>query len=107
MNKIVPGVGTAAALKRLMIDQTIFAASFIPVFMTSAMILEGNELSSIPPAVRREWFPALLANWSLWIPGNFVNSVFTPRLQVLFANLVALGWNAYLELGKPSRRSEL
>eukprot|EP00946_MAST-07B_sp_MAST-7B-sp1_P002903 g2903.t1 len=97
LNKIVPGVGTAAALKRLAIDQTIFAASFIPVFMTSAMILEGNELSSIPPAIRREWFPALLANWSLWIPGNFVNFRFvTPRLQVLFANLVALGWNAYL-----------
>lgn len=97
LNRIVPGVGTAAALKRLAIDQTVFAASFIPIFMTSAMVLEGNELSSIPPAIKREWFPALLANWGLWIPGNFVNFRFVaPRLQVLFANVVALGWNAYL-----------
>ncbi len=97
LNRIVPGVGTAAALKRLAIDQTVFATSFIPIFMTSAMLLEGNELSSIPPAVKREWFPALVANWGLWIPGNFVNFRFVaPRLQVLFANVVALGWNAYL-----------
>ena len=97
LNKIIPGVGTASALKRLAVDQTVFAASFIPIFMTSAMILEGNKLKDIPPAIKREWFPALLANWGLWIPGNFVNFRFVaPRLQVLFANVVALGWNSYL-----------
>ena len=45
----------------------------------------------------REFLPALVTNWGLWIPGNFINFRFVaPRLQVLFANVVALGWNGYL-----------
>jgi hypothetical protein len=33
----------------------------------------------------------------LWIPANFVTFRFVPlRFQVLFANVIALGWNAYL-----------
>ena len=96
LNRLVPGTGTVPALKRLAVDQTIFAASFIPIFMTSAMTLEGKT-DQIIPTIKKEWFPALLANWSLWIPGNFINFRFiTPKYQVLFANAVALGWNGYL-----------
>ena len=96
LNRIVPGTGTGPALKRLAVDQTIFAASFIPIFMGSALTLEGK-FDEIVPRVSKEWFPALLANWSLWIPGNFITFRFiTPKFQVLFANTVALGWNAYL-----------
>jgi hypothetical protein len=96
LNRAIPGTGTKPALKRLAVDQTIFAASFIPIFMGSALTLEGK-FKDIPSVLSREWFPALLANWSIWIPGNFITFRFiTPKFQVLFANTVALGWNTYL-----------
>ncbi len=96
LNRMIPGVGTMPALKRLAVDQTLFAASFIPIFMGSAMALEGKA-AQFPEQLKREFLPALVTNWGLWIPGNFINFRFVaPRLQVLFANVVALGWNGYL-----------
>ena len=96
LNRVVPGTGTAVTLKRLAIDQTVFAVSFIPIFMSSALTLEGK-FKDIPSVLSREWMPALFANWFIWIPGNFVNFRFiTPKFQVLFANSIALVWNAYL-----------
>lgn len=104
LGRLVPGVGTVVALKRLAVDQTIFAASFIPIFMTSSLALEGR-FNDIVPSISREWFPALLANWALWIPANFINFRFlAPKFQVLFANVVALAWNGYLSLA--SHRDE-
>ena len=40
---------------------------------------------------------ALVANWALWVPAQLVNFRYIPgKFQVLFSNVVALGWNAYL-----------
>lgn len=96
LNRYIVGQGIKPALKRLAVDQTLFAAAFIPIFMSSALTLEGK-FQEIPSVLSREFFPALVANWSIWIPGNFITFyLIAPKFQVLFANTVALGWNGYL-----------
>lgn len=47
--------------------------------------------------ILQEWFSAVLANWKLWIPFQFLNFRFVPQqFQVLAANFIALIWNVFL-----------
>ena len=47
--------------------------------------------------VQAKWWPAVVANWKLWVPAQLINFGLVPlHFQVLFANGVAVAWNTYL-----------
>lgn len=92
----LPGVSTAAVAKRLALDQLGFAPTFLPVFLSSVLTLEGNA-EQIPDKLRADWWPVTKANWGVWVPAQILNFRFVPgSMQVLFSNVVGLLWNAYL-----------
>lgn len=92
----VPGVATPAIAKRLAMDQLGFAPTFLPVFFSTLLALEG-QADRIPDKLRQDWWPTTRANWTVWVPAQLLNFRFVPApLQVLFANVVGLFWNAYL-----------
>ena len=94
--------GTAAML---VADQFAFAPAFIAVFMSSVTTLEGN-MSKIPE-VLNGWWDAVKTNWIIWIPAQLVNFALVPlQFRVLFANVVALGWNTYLSWATHSSSHE-
>ncbi|GAU44864.1 hypothetical protein TSUD_329200 [Trifolium subterraneum] len=96
LSKLVTLSGTSGALLRLVIDQFIFAPIFIGVFLSSLVTLEGRPSQAVPK-LKQEWFSAVLANWQLWIPFQFLNFRFVPQqFQVLAANVVSLVWNVIL-----------
>lgn len=85
-----------AIAKRLAMDQLGFAPTFLPVFFSTLLTLEG-QAERIPDKLRQEWWPTCRANWTVWVPAQLINFRFVPAsLQVLFANVVGLFWNAYL-----------
>jgi hypothetical protein len=44
-----------------------------------------------------DWMSAVLANYSVWVPAQFLNFKFVPPgFQVLFSNFVGFGWNIYM-----------
>ena len=95
--KKVPGQFIPAVLKRLFLDQIIFAPLFIPTFMTSLMTLEGKRMDVIPAVLMKDVPDVVVTNWILWIPAMFVNFRFVPgQWQVLYSNCVGLVWNVYL-----------
>ncbi|RLN64017.1 hypothetical protein BBJ29_005348 [Phytophthora kernoviae] len=92
----VAGVSTLAVAKRLALDQLGFAPTFLCVFLSSLLTLEG-EAKSIPDKLRADWWPAMKANWGVWVPAQILNFRFVPgSMQVLFSNVVGLAWNTYL-----------
>ncbi|XP_072976613.1 protein sym-1 [Typha angustifolia] len=96
LSKLVTISGASGAFVRLLLDQSIFSPIFIGVFMASLVTLEGRP-SHVVPKLRQEWFSAVIANWQLWIPFQFLNFRFVPQqFQVLVANIVALAWNVIL-----------
>mmetsp|Transcript_8102 Transcript_8102/g.15033 ORF Transcript_8102/g.15033 Transcript_8102/m.15033 type:complete len:244 (+) Transcript_8102:121-852(+) len=104
LNKYVTLPGTQGVLVRLALDQTVFAAGFLSLFLGAVQVLDGKP-ENVKPMLEAEWWPAMKANWKLWIPANFINFSFVqPRLQVLFANSVAVIWNVYLSMA--SHRGE-
>ncbi|KAJ6300709.1 hypothetical protein OIU76_021493 [Salix suchowensis] len=96
LSKLVTVPGASGALLRLLVDQFVFSPIFIGVFLSTLVTLEGRP-SQVIPKLQQEWFSAVLANWQLWIPFQFLNFRFVPQqFQVLAANVIALVWNVIL-----------
>ncbi|RRT61729.1 hypothetical protein B296_00012809 [Ensete ventricosum] len=96
LSKLVTFPGALGAFLRLLLDQLIFSPIFLGVFLGSVVALEGRPYQ-IKHKLQQEWFSAVLANWQLWIPFQFLNFQFVPqKFQVLAANIVALAWNVIL-----------
>ncbi|XP_061344534.1 uncharacterized protein LOC133290470 [Gastrolobium bilobum] len=96
LSKLVTLPGASGALLRLVLDQFLFSPIFIGVFLATLVTLEGGPSQAVPK-LKQEWFSAVLANWQLWIPFQFLNFRFVPQqFQVLAANVIALVWNVIL-----------
>ncbi|KAJ8759760.1 hypothetical protein K2173_009861 [Erythroxylum novogranatense] len=96
LSKLVPTPGASGAFLRLLLDQFLFAPSFIGIFLSTLVTLEGRP-SQVIPKLQQEWVSSVFANWQLWIPFQFLNFRFVPQqFQVLAANVIALVWNVIL-----------
>uniref|UniRef100_A0A5B7AKN9 Peroxisomal membrane 22 kDa (Mpv17/PMP22) family protein n=1 Tax=Davidia involucrata TaxID=16924 RepID=A0A5B7AKN9_DAVIN len=96
LSKLVTLPGASGAFLRLLLDQFLFSPIFIGVFLATLVTLEGRP-SQVVPKLQQEWFSAVIANWQLWIPFQFLNFRFVPQqFQVLAANFIALIWNVIL-----------
>ena len=82
--------------KRVATDQLVFAPFMVASTMGMVKVMDGDP-KGIPQLLKAEWFKSLVANWALWVPAQCINFGLVPaHLQVLFANMVALVWNAIL-----------
>lgn len=85
------------AVKKVAVDQLIFAPGFIAAFLTLLGMLEGNSFEVSQDMVRKKYKDILLANWSVWPAVQICNFSFTPlQHQVLVVQVFALLWNTYL-----------
>ena len=71
-----PGNGVLAVGKRLVFDQTLFAPLFIPIFMGSVLLAEGHPEPR--SKIAHDWWPAVVANWKLWVPAQLLNFGLVP-----------------------------
>lgn len=89
------GAGVVPTLKRVALDQFIFAPLFIPAFLFASFFLEGK-LDQLPNKLRADWFSTVIMNYKVWIPAQLVNfSVVPPQLRVLWGNFIGFFWNIY------------
>ncbi|XP_020138697.1 peroxisomal membrane protein 2 [Microcebus murinus] len=98
----IPSEVPLAGVKRLLLDRLLFAPAFLLLFFLVMNFLEGQDRAAAVARVRTHFWPVLRMNWRVWTPVQFVNINYVPlQFRVLFANLVALFWYAYLaSLGK-------
>ncbi|XP_069475426.1 peroxisomal membrane protein 2 isoform X2 [Ambystoma mexicanum] len=97
MEHLIPPTVPFAVLQRLLLDRLIFAPAFLLLFFFVMNLLEGKSLSALSERMRVGYWSALKMNWKVWTPFQFININFVPvQFRVLFANLVALFWYAYL-----------
>ncbi|KAH7291070.1 hypothetical protein KP509_30G075200 [Ceratopteris richardii] len=78
LNKLIPGPGTYRAGARLALDQFLFSPIFIGVFLSALMTLEGHA-NDIVPKLKQDWLSAVVANWKIWIPFQFLNFLLVPQ----------------------------
>lgn len=96
LHRWIPAQTTGAAVARTLLDQAVFAPCFVCLFLSSLLLLNGTP-ELIVPKLRQDLASTVVANWSLWIPGQFVNFRFVPpQLTLPFSNILALVWSTYL-----------
>ncbi|XP_063752910.1 peroxisomal membrane protein 2 [Eleginops maclovinus] len=93
----LPTTDPLCIVKRLLLDRLIFAPGFLLIFYFVMNILEAKGWRDFESKMRGSYWTALKMNWKVWTPFQFVNINFVPvQFRVLFANMVALFWYAYL-----------
>ncbi|TRZ00857.1 hypothetical protein DNTS_013405, partial [Danionella cerebrum] len=84
-------------IKRLLLERLVFAPAFLLLFYVVMNVLEGKTLTEVQSKLKTSFWPAMKMNWKVWTPFQFINISFIPvQFRVLFANVVALFWYAYL-----------
>lgn len=84
-------------VKRLLLERLIFAPAFLLVFYVVMNALEGKTVADLQKKLTTTYWSSLKMNWKVWTPFQFINISYIPvQFRVLFANLVALFWYAYL-----------
>ncbi|XP_028314378.1 peroxisomal membrane protein 2 [Gouania willdenowi] len=97
METWMPTTDPYCIIKRLLLDRLFFAPGFLLLFYFVMNILEAKGWEDFEMKMRRSYWTALKMNWKVWTPFQFVNINFVPvQFRVLFANMVALFWYAYL-----------
>ncbi|XP_051278158.1 peroxisomal membrane protein 2 [Dicentrarchus labrax] len=93
----MPTTDPYCIIKRLLLDRLFFAPGFLLLFYFVMTILEGKGWGDFEKKMRGSYWTALKMNWKVWTPFQFVNINFVPvQFRVLFANMIALFWYAYL-----------
>lgn len=96
LNRAIPGTTFGCVVRRVMADQLLFTPVLIPVMFFYLKSFEGTPELTLP-LLKQEYTTTLLTNWAVWTPAQLINFRFVPlKLQVLFANLVSVGWSASL-----------
>ncbi|XP_003974957.1 peroxisomal membrane protein 2 [Takifugu rubripes] len=97
MEALIPTTDPHCIIKRLLLDRLIFAPGFLLIFYFVMNILEFKGWEEFEKKLKGSFWTALKMNWKVWTPFQFVNINFVPvQFRVLFANMVALFWYAYL-----------
>lgn len=96
VNRLVPGHGAGPALRRLVLDQGLFAPFAVAAYVILLFILEGRA-DQVVPKLSADFWTMLRSNWVLWIPAQALNFRYVAlQHRVLFSNCVAVLWNTYL-----------
>lgn len=103
-----PGRTVRTISSRVALDQLAMAPLMLPLTLFyldygSRRFAHGEkQVSLVKESVQtayRATLPTLMANWTLWPFAQVVNFIFVPpEFQVLFVNVIGLGWNTYLSL---------
>ncbi|XP_016409390.1 peroxisomal membrane protein 2 [Sinocyclocheilus rhinocerous] len=94
---LLPTTVPYCLIKRLLLERLIFAPAFLLLFYVVMNALEGKTLADVQNKLKTSYWPAMKMNWKVWTPFQFININYVPvQFRVLFANLVALFWYAYL-----------
>ncbi|XP_013914530.1 PREDICTED: peroxisomal membrane protein 2 [Thamnophis sirtalis] len=97
LEQLVPSDAPFSLLKRLLVDRLIVSPAFLALFFLVMNFLEGKDMSEFSKKIKSGYWTSLKMNWKVWTPVQVINFTYVPlQFQVLFGNLVAVLWFAYL-----------
>jgi peroxisomal membrane protein 2 len=90
---------TWTTLTKLIIDQSLFAPTFLLAVFLFLGFFEGESFHSIMEDISDVYWPTMTANWKLWIPATILNLAYVaPQYRVLYCNLIFFAWSIFLSL---------
>jgi len=84
---------------KVVVDQLTFSPLSLYLYFYIIGWFDGLSLQSIYAKIAREFWPVMVMNWRIWPLVNLFNfKLVPPSLQVLFGNILAVPWTAYIVL---------
>nr|CAH7738445.1 unnamed protein product [Callosobruchus chinensis] len=85
------------AVKKVAIDQLVFAPCFLALFVATVSTLDGRNWNETKKQLTHKYTDIYLTNLTIWPAVQLINFSFVPlRHQVLLVQSVAIVWNCYL-----------
>ncbi|XP_055338820.1 protein Mpv17-like [Paramacrobiotus metropolitanus] len=89
--------GKYTPLKRMLLDQIVFAPFFLAGFIVLMGFVEGTGWEDAQKRLRDDWANVMISNYQVWPWVQLLNFYFVPFNQrILFGSIVSLFWNTYL-----------
>lgn len=86
-----------SALKKVFVDQVIFAPFFLATILGVIGIVQGNSIEDIKRKLDHDYMDVLKNNYKLWPAVQLCNFYLVPlQYQVLTVQCVAVFWNTYI-----------
>lgn len=99
---------TIPALKRVALDQLIFAPIGLSCFFTFMTVAEGGGRRDVVRKFSDVYLPTLRANYILWPAVQILNFRVMPlQFQIPFVSTIGIAWTAYLSLTNSSEDDTL
>lgn len=93
----IVGSGVSGVVKKLVVDQSVWAPSIVAGFFTYSALAEGLGPGGAWQRLSDVYVPAMKMNYMLWPAANVINFAFVPPMhRVLYVSSVALVWNTYV-----------
>lgn len=97
LDKTIKFTGSKGALSKVLLDQGLFAPSFLAFITITIGASEGKNTQELKEIMSNNYFTALKINYYIWPLANFINFNFVPPgFRVLFVSTLSVGWNAVL-----------
>ncbi|KAI1327112.1 hypothetical protein F5Y16DRAFT_372655 [Xylariaceae sp. FL0255] len=87
------------ALKRVAVDQIVFAPVSVALFFSVMTIAEGGGRRAVTLKLKDMYLPTLKANFMVWPAVQIINFRLMPMpFQLPFVSTIGIAWTAYLSL---------
>lgn len=87
------------AMKRVAVDQLVFAPFGLSCFFTFMTVAEGGGRKEVVRKFQDIYVPTLRANYILWPAVQIINFRIMPlQFQIPFVSTIGIAWTAYLSL---------
>lgn len=97
LGRVFPLNTVSHVVKKLSIDQLIWAPFITSVLFTSISLMEGKTLIHAREKINDRLWDTLLVNWAVWPAVQVVNLSLIPvSYRLLIINLVSVPWSAFL-----------
>jgi len=103
-----PGESMSAVVKRVSLDQTLYATFILSTLYGTTAIMEGKGVQGAQRRIEDNIVDTLKANWLIWPAVQLVNMKFVPlNSRILVVNAVNIPWTTYLAMraGSSSAKS--
>ncbi|XP_036027264.1 protein Mpv17 [Onychomys torridus] len=97
LDRLIPGTTKVGALKKMLLDQGIFAPCFLGCFLPLVGVLNGMSAQDNWAKLKRDYPDALITNYYLWPAVQLANFYLVPlHYRLAVVQCVAIIWNSYL-----------
>jgi len=97
IDKLLPATNTATIVKKVALDQFVFAPTFYLTFYSGMSLLEGHTVSYTAEHIKKKFLPTYLADLTFWPAAQAFNfKMVTPPNRVLYISTLCIPWNAFL-----------